>query len=443
MYRRRAAPSTPRPLYDKVYAVILLPLIAAVLAVPLFYLSADWAGWLVLYGAFAVVPAFLPLRKRRAEISVIWITVLFHALIAAYNAYVTAIYGIDVDAAGFHRDASAIAAIGPWDFGMGSRFYTLLLAATYSLGGTSLFLGQATSILAYALSCVVLVKMLDLLKIEKHRVPCLLLFGLHPALALFTSATLREAWQILFFMQSAYCLLRFRVSAAPLSLVWGLLGAGLMGCLHNGLIVYALLMVPLALFSRLGLKTKLSLGRTIGIGLTGAVAAGLLAAALTGSLPYTPSLAKLSQGEALDYASTYRQKGEKGARAEYAVKLDAGSPVKFALSVPPVYLYYMLSPFPWQVRTALDLFAALDGLMRVVLITFAFLALRRPPAGTPLGIPLFLLILYFSMSGLWALGTINYGTAMRHHIVPYWILVVLGGPPLFERLARLFSVKLR
>lgn len=442
MYRPGRTPSTPPPLYDKVYAVILL-LLGAVLAVPIFYLPADWAGWLALYAAFAVVPMFLPVRKHRAEISAIWLTILLHALIAAYNAYVKVIHGIDVDAAGFHRDASAIAVIGPWEFGMGSRFYTLFLAACYALGGVSVFLGEATSVVAYALSCVVLVKMLELLKIERHRVACVLLFGLHPALALFTSATLRESWQILLFMQSAYCLLRFRVSSNPVSLLWGLLGAGLMGCLHNGLIVYALAMVPLALFSRLGLKTAVSLPRTIGIGLTGAVAAGLIGAALTGSLPYTPSLAKLSQGEALDYASTYRQKGEKGARAEYAVKLDPGSPVKFALSLPPVYAYYMLSPFPWQVRTGLDLFAALDGLLRLVLIGFAFLALRKPPAGTPAGIPRFLLILYFSMSALWSMGTINYGTAMRHHIVPYWILVVLGAPPLLDRLSRIFNAKLR
>jgi len=423
---------------------VILIALAAVLAVPLFYLQADWAGWLTLYAAFACVPLFLSLKNRRREVGVIWAVLLAHALIAIYNAYGSTIKGVDVDAAGFHRDASAIAAIGGWEFGLGSRFYTIFLAIVYSLGGVSLFLGEATSLLAFALSCVVLVRMLELLKVERSRyVACLLVFGLHPALALFTSVTLRESWQILLFMQSAYCLLRFRLSAAPLSLLWGLLGAGLMGCTHNGLIVYALFMVPLALFSRMGIRTTLSMPRMLGIALTGSVAAGLLAAALTGSLPYTPSLQKLSQGEAIEYASTYRQKGEKGARAEYAVKLDPGSPVKFALSLPPVYLYYMLSPFPWQVRGGLDLFAAADGLLRVVLLMFAISSLWAPPKGTPAGIPRFLLILYFSMSALWSMGTINYGTAMRHHIVPYWILVVLGVPPLLDRAVRLFRLKLR
>lgn len=422
---------------------MILLLLGAVLAVPIFYLQADWAGWIPVYAAFGVVPLFLSVKKRRGEIAAIWLTILAHALIAAYNAYGKVIHGVDVDAAGFHRDASAISAIGPWAFGLGSRFYTLILAAAYSLGGVSVFMGDATSVFAYALSSVAFARILDLLKVERHRAACILLFGLHPALALFTSVTLRESWQILFFMQSAYCLMRFRLSARPLSLLWGLLGAALMGCLHNGLIVYALFMVPLALFFPMGIKTTFSLPRMIGLALTGTVVVGLVAAALTGSLPYTPSLEKLSQGEALDYASTYRQKGEKGARAEYAVKLDAGSPLKFALSVPPVYAYYMLSPFPWQVRTGLDLFAALDGLLRLALIFFAFTALWRPPPGTPVGIPRFLLILYFSMSVLWALGTINYGTAMRHHIVPYWILVALGAPPLLDRAANIFRLKLR
>lgn len=422
---------------------VILIALAAVLAVPIYYLPADWAGWLTLYASFAVVPLFLTFRKRFRLVLAIWGTILFHAAIAAYNAYGSTIHGVDVDAAKFHANAAAIAAIGGWDFGLGARFYTSMLALAYSLGGPSHFFGETTSVLAYALSAVVLVRLLELLKIERHQAACVLLFGLHPALALFTSVTLRESWQLYFFMQSAYCLLRFRVSAGPGSLLCGLGAAALLACLHNGLIVYALFMIPLALFARLGLRTAVTLPRTVGRALTVIVAAGLIAAAMTGSLPYTPSLSRLSEGEALEYASRYRERGEKGARAEYAVKLDAGSPARFALSLPPVYAYYMLSPFPWQIRGGLDLFATADAWLRLLLLGFALSALWAPPAGTPPGIPRLLLILYGSMSVLWAMGTINYGTALRHHIVPFWILVVLGLPPLLDRAAKLFRLKLR
>ena len=423
-------------------AGVILIALAAVLAVPIYYLPADWAGWLTLYAAFAIVPLLLSFKKRSRVVMAVWATILLHAAVAVVNAYVSTLHGVDVDAAKFHANAAAVSAVGGWDFGLGSRFYTTMLALAYTLGGPSHFFGETTSVLAHALSCVVLVRMLDLLKIQRWHAACVLLFGLHPAAALFTSVTLRESWQVFFFIWSVYCLLRFRVTAGPGALLCGLLGAALLACLHNGLIVYVLFMIPFALFARMGIRTAVTLPRTVGRALTVTVAVVLAAMALTGSLPHTPSLARLSEGEALEYAATYRQKSEKGARAEYAVKLDASSPVKFALSLPPVYAYYMLSPFPWQVRSGLDLFAALDAALRLLLLGFAVATLRSPPPGTPPGMPRFLLIMYVSMSALWAMGTINYGTAMRHHVVPFWIAVVLGFPPLLDRAARVFRIKL-
>lgn len=421
---------------------MILVVLAAVMAVPIIYLPADWAGWLAAYASFAVVPLFLSFKRRTKIVLAIWGVVLLHQLIAVYNAYISTLHGVDVDAVSFHRDASAVALIGGWDFGLGARFYTTLLGLVYALAGPSQFLGAQTSVFAFALSCVVLVKMLELLEVENGHAACVLAFGLHPALSIFTSVTMRESWQILFFMQSAYCLLRFRLSARPDALLWGMLGGVLMGCLHKGLIIYILFMIPLALFSRIGKISVLTLQRVLGIAMTATVTAGLVAAVATNSLPNTPTLAKFTQGEGMEYASTYRERAGKGARAEYDVKLDASSPVAFAMTLPLVYVYYMLSPFPWQIRTGLDLFGALDAWLRMLLLFFALTALRSPPRQAPPGVPRFLILLYFSMSILWSMGTINYGTSIRHHIVPYWILIVLGVPPLFARARKLTRWKI-
>ena len=45
-----------------------------------------------------------------------------------------------------------------------------------------------------------------------------------------------------------------------------------------------------------------------------------------------------------------------------------------------------------------------------------------------------LLLLFFSMSFLWAVGTTNYGTAIRHNMLIWWILVIGGVPPLIKKL---------
>ena len=412
---------------------VSLIVLAALMAVPIVFLRADWAGWLILYATFALVPLTLPFHRRRKLILAIWGTLVVHHLVAIANAYFTAVLGAGADAAAFHRNATTISMIGGWDFGIGARFYTTALASAYSIVGPSNFFGAETSIFAYTLSCIVLVRMLDLLKIERHQMACVLIFGLHPAALLFGGTTLREAWQVLFFMQSVYCLLRFRQNARPDALFWGVSSALMMGWLHNGLIVYALILVPYALFSRLGIRSSPSLQRVLGICLTGTVAAGLAAAILTGSLPHAPTLKALAAGDALDYAANYRQGGHE-ARTDYGVMLDASSPAAFAMSLPLAYVYYMLAPFPWQIRTALDAFAALDAWFSIALLFFAFKGWRSLPPGNLSRTYRFLIVLYFLMSLLWSMGTSNYGTAIRHHLVPMWILIVLGIPPLFNRM---------
>lgn len=415
--------------------IVSLIVLSVFMAVPIIFLRADWTGWLLLYATFAVVPIFLPFRRRRRLVLAIWGTLIVHHLVAIANAYLTTVLGAGADAAAFHRTAATISAIGGWDFGIGARFYSAVLALGYYLVGPSVFFGTETSIFAYTLSCVTLVRILDLLKIERHQTACVLIFGLHPAVILFGCTTLREAWQILFFMQSVYCLLRFRQHAKPGSLFWGLASVLMMGWLHNGLIVYALFLIPYALFSRMGIRSSLSLQRTLGICLTVMVAAGLAAAILTGKLPNAPTLSHIAEGDAMDYAANYRQGGEVS-RTDYGVILDPSSPMAFAMSLPLAYVYYMLSPFPWQIRTALDVFAALDVWLRIMLLFFALKAWRSRPPGNLSRIHQFLLVLYFSMSLLWSMGTSNYGTAIRHHIIPIWILIALGIPPLFDLMSK-------
>jgi hypothetical protein len=47
-----------------------------------------------------------------------------------------------------------------------------------------------------------------------------------------------------------------------------------------------------------------------------------------------------------------------------------------------------------------------------------------------------MLVLYFSMTLMWAVGTTNYGTAIRHHMLSWWIIVIVGIPPLIGKLSR-------
>jgi len=45
------------------------------------------------------------------------------------------------------------------------------------------------------------------------------------------------------------------------------------------------------------------------------------------------------------------------------------------------------------------------------------------------------------MTFLWAMGTVNYGTSIRHHILTNWIIIIIGGPVLIDFVLRQFRKK--
>jgi hypothetical protein len=42
------------------------------------------------------------------------------------------------------------------------------------------------------------------------------------------------------------------------------------------------------------------------------------------------------------------------------------------------------------------------------------------------------------MTFLWAIGTVNYGTSIRHHVLTNWIIIILGGLGLIDFVVRQF-----
>jgi hypothetical protein len=88
----------------------------------------------------------------------------------------------------------------------------------------------------------------------------------------------------------------------------------------------------------------------------------------------------------------------------------------------------------------LDVYGVAESLLRLLLITFSIISWYRTD-GVQHRIWGLLLVIYFSMTFLWALGTVNYGTSIRHHILTNWIIIILGGPVLIDFALRQFRKK--
>jgi len=234
--------------------------------------------------------------------------ILLHEVVAVLNAYFFTTLGADKDAYTFHVRAQEIAYSGSFTFQIGSGFYENMLGAVYWLTEPSIFLGEQLSILAFALSTVILLKILSELNISHYRATILMFYGAMPTMVLLGSVTLRESFQVLFFMMTVYYALKIHAqNVMGRNHVSMLVAAFLMGCFHKGLIVYTFfLVVVLTVYA---LKPERYLNAVLNlVVLLGAtfICFAFYSVILELNINGGEVLHSFSAGEVLEFASQYR-----------------------------------------------------------------------------------------------------------------------------------------
>lgn len=76
--------------------------------------------------------------------------------------------------------------------------YSKFIGSVFKIMGISSFLGKELSILAFVFSCITLLKIAKLLKIDHFSHLLILFYGLLPSGIIFKSIMLRESYQVLF-----------------------------------------------------------------------------------------------------------------------------------------------------------------------------------------------------------------------------------------------------
>ena len=411
----------------------------------------DWPGWLLIFLSFFIVYKFWKTKKDKKLTLAIGFVLLLHHFMAIINTYFFTFPGAEPDPVNFHRDAMVWAKGGKWLFSIDANFYTQLLGIFYRIFKPSQLFGEELSILAFLLSCFVLIKIIELLNISKYTVLLLLIYGLLPTNLIFCSKILRESYQILFFMLSVYWGLRFHLKPAKGAMIFCVFSALIMGLFQRALILYALFLVPLLFLwfpqqisGSLSYKWSFSKRRLITVSLLLVLIIGALISGIQLKVGGLEPVEAFLSGEWLKYAEVYRVRAIEGsasyARAIYGITLDVSSPISLMKSVWLIYIYYLYAPFPWQVTNWLDVYGATESLIRFALIFFSILFWFRAE-GIQRGIWGLLLIIYFSLTFLWAMGTVNYGTSIRHHVLTNWIIIILGGPVMIDFVLRQFRKK--
>jgi hypothetical protein len=411
-----------------------------------------------------LLPIFVrDLRKSLSVMLGYWFVIFFHQVVALLNIISLTtgqrkwIPG-SMDANTFHfiakelalngeiiyRGTSLSVPLSPESFLKGGPFYYELLGTAYKWFGVSHLFGEQLTILTFALSCIIFLRIKLQLGIERYNALSLIFFGAMPSMVLHGSVTLREPYQVLFFMLAVYygmkISVRRKLSLSSIFLM--VVSALLMAVFHEALLIYAVFLIfmfsvwlPRPL-SRVGNIKKIHLIAMVAIPLFLFCIVVVSGEGFVG-LRFIQVLFKdwdLNYGLFLRNMASWRHSsGTIVGRATYDIVLDTASIFTMTFSVIKIYAYYLFAPFPWMVKNILDIYGLLESILRMTLIYFSLkhwfnaCGMQRRRLGL-------MLVLYISMSLMWAMGTTNYGTAMRHNMVTWWIIVILGVPSLMVKL---------
>jgi hypothetical protein len=314
----------------------------------------------------------------------------------------------NADAASFYIKAAQRASLLDFDFlsFTGAEFFTSALGFVMTIFGESQFLCTEIVLLSFTYSIIVLIKLCILFQVETHAKKIILFYCLMPHCALYV-IILRETTQILLVMLSIYHFLSLEKTKNTHHIIPLTISLFFLIFFHNGLVLFVSFFLIYILFKQKHhFLIKMIL---VFIGGYFLINSG-------------HQMLDVASEDKLEYAELYKSRSV-DARADY----KQGEKSNFNTVL--YYIYYLAMPFPWNCSSLKDVIGCFDSMIRCYFLIKAirrFLKTRNRQEAH-------LLIFFFALSNLWSLGTTNYGTSARHNVTTFWMVLIMGVPPLLRR----------
>jgi hypothetical protein len=336
-------------------------------------------------------------------------------LVAIWNGFLGPTPGASMDSRGMHIMALNFPDILILSPSTGALNYVYLLSRFYDLTIDSLFWGSLMSCFAWTASAVLLLKTMNLLSIVRpHQSKAMLVYSLLPSSICFTAIILREPYQLLLVNLAIYAALKIFLNRSFLHwlvMIFAILGFSL---LHHALFIFGF---------AIGITTLIMLSRSRYKGFSGVKLFFL--APVIGLLVFLAiSVFSNKSGKLVDAVERFRNNASSSeGRTQYLDKIDLKSIEDLLLYSPKIFSHYLFEPMPWRNLSGVDYAAIMENIVRAWLICLSLIGLRKLPAQN-ISPVMFVLINYFILEFIWSMGTVNWGTALRHHIPSSGLLVI-------------------
>lgn len=351
---------------------------------------------------------------------IIFLGFMIRFMNAVWNGFWGPSPGADFDALGLNGFASAVATNGAFDdLRIGYIPYTNFLGLIYYLTIDHIFIGSVISCFAWLISAIYLKRSFNLIGVARNiSNKAFLIYSLLPSSILFTSVTIREPFQLLFVNLAIYSIIKMQGKNKIGSWFLLIFSIVCMGSLHGALLAFGILLLGgILIFPEGGFSEfKISLKLIVLL----ILAAVLIAYGFSnfGSVAYD-----LSGG--LDNSIQDYQQSLLGvdARTHYKTDINLSGFGDLLLFLPVGFIQYLFEPLPWRIGSFSDMMLMGENLLRFFLIwraaQFLFLSGKNR-----FFILQLIFVGYLVMELIWSVGTINWGTSVRHHIPALGMLLL-------------------
>lgn len=322
------------------------------------------------------------------------------------------------------------------DLLVGTDGFLNVHALFQNIGGPDFLLSHSLSLLGSALCIYVIVQIWLLLcgNLEQQGLTRLILiYSITPSILTNQSYILREVWQSLCFLGIAWSGLSIQVQGRSTLRFIGLIGFMLIGSFMHHVMpvtIACLTMISLALANKIGVGELFRPSNSLKMVFLSTFMIILMLPVLGNSLFSS------GDGGLTGAAESYSSNALMESRAEYGNLFKASNP----LTIIPTFLAYQLMPIPGKISNLSDVIAFAENFWRVFLLQIYWRKKQTLSLDCRRNANM-LLLMWFISELIWSVGTVNWGTASRHHVASYGLLLVVGLTGMSKKNSAILSTK--
>ena len=289
--------------------------------------------------------------------------------------------------------------------------YTTFLTILYWFTDSSRYFAQFINVLLGTGVLIVTHSTLRLLNISRHTMHLILrILAFMPMLACFSGILLREAWVEFFIVLSLYYFIKWFIRESSVSILFCVASVFAASLMHAGsIVVLTGYFLALLAYDANGKKIRFTASSVVFIVLM----AGIITFYLANIETFGAKFGSLEEESAEDViVGSYE---ENRGNSAYLTWISVSSPAMGFLFSPLKMFYFLFSPIPFDWRSFYDILAFMLDSLVYLFFCYKIYRHRHHQTNRMLGtLRRFLLINFLILTFVFAFGTGNSGTAIRH-----------------------------